>query len=107
MSKNYIKLGATLSVDVQRVSNGVPVNLTGYEVTSELRHTKFGIFPLDVEIVNAEEGRIRGVMEADATKKLIPGEYIWDIKYVDIDGVSEIFPKDNSLTLTFIKGATR
>lgn len=107
MSKNEIKIGATLSVDIQRVSNGNPIDLTNYEVTSELKHPKFGVFPLEVEITDAEEGRVRGVMEADRTKKMLPGEYIWDIKYVDPDGNTEIFPKNNSLTVTFIKGATR
>jgi len=105
--KNEIKLGATFSVDLQRVSSGVPVDLTGYEIESFLKHPKFGEYELDVVNVALLDGRIKLVLESDITSGMIPGTYIWDIRFTHpVSGEVEVFPKDNSVEITFVRGAT-
>lgn len=108
MSNKYpIKIGATFSVALQRVSGGNPVPLTGVEVTSFLKHPKFGKYELDVMIVDEAEGRVRLVLDADTTARMTPGDYLWDVTYTDPDGEVEVFPKDNKqVILQFIKGAS-
>lgn len=106
--KNPIKIGATLSVDIQRTSNGEPVDITDLTVESFIKHPKFGTYEMDVEIVNEELGQIKLVLSSDVTAELIPGDYIWDIAFTDDEGMVEVFPKDNEqVILTFIKGATK
>ena len=107
LCKNPIKIGATFTIDITRVSNDDPVDLTGVEVESFLKHPKFGNYEMDVEIVNAAQGQIKLSLDADTTESMLPGDYIWDIAFTNPDGTVEIFPKDNQVILTFVKGATK
>lgn len=104
--KNYIKIGATLSIDIERVEGEAPVSLSGSSIESYLRHPKYGTYELNLEEIDLDNGQIRLYMDADDTAIMAEGDYIWDIKFVDPDGNTEIFPKDNQVVLTFIKGAT-
>lgn len=108
MANKYpIKIGATLGIELQRVSGADPVPLTGVDVVSFVRHPKFGKYEMDVEIVDQDEGRIRLVLDADTTARMLPGDYLWDVAYTDPNGEVEVFPKDNEkIILTFDKGAS-
>lgn len=105
--KNPIKIGATFSIDITRVSNDEPVNLTGVDIESYLKHPKFGNYEMDVEITNAAQGQVKLSLDADTTASMLAGDYTWDIAFTDTNGEVEIFPKDNEVIITFIKGATK
>lgn len=106
--KNPIKIGATFSVNMQRMSNGTPVSLTGVSIESYVKHPKFGNYEMDVAVTNAAEGRVTLTLDADTTAGMLPGNYIWDVAFTDSDGTVEVFPKENDeVILTFIKGATK
>lgn len=110
-SKNQIKIGASLKIDLTRTTTNeagatVPVSLTGVEVTSALKHPKFGVFPFEVEVISAPLGQVRLVLEAAQTLRMLPGEYTWDIVFADNNDNVEIFPKDNKVIFEFIKGST-
>jgi hypothetical protein len=105
--KQPIKIGATLGINLQRTSNGVPFPITNTDVESFLKHPKFGRFEMDVTIVDAATGRVRLELDADATARLLPADYEWDVAFTDQDGKVEIFPKEEPLIFTFSKGATK
>ena len=99
--KNHIKVGATLTINLQRVSGSVPVSLENIEIESSIRHPKFGTYEMDVEIVDTDTGQVKLTLDSDTTSRITPGEYVWSISFTEPDGTVEIFPKDNSTTLTF------
>lgn len=105
--KNPIKIGATLSINIARHNGDEPVDLTGVQIESMLRHTRFGSYEMDVEIIDAPLGQIKLVLSGDDTANLPAGDYSWDIKFTDPNGDIEIFPKDGNVILSFVKGATR
>lgn len=104
--KNEIKIGATLLIEIQRVSNNVAVDITDTTIESFISHPKFGQYELDVEIVEPTEGKFRLILDADTTSGMLPGEYIWDMSFTDPDGNVEIFPKNENVILKFCRGAT-
>ena len=106
MEKHNIKIGATVKFDIRRVSNNTPVDLTGWEIESFLKHPKFGRIELEVTEVNLPDGHIRLTLDEDTSASLVPAEYVWDIKYTKPDGDVEIFPKDNTVIFNFIRGAS-
>lgn len=105
--KNPIKIGATFSIDIQRISSGEPIDITGMEIESTLKHPKFGEYEMEIEMVDPVEGQFRLVLDADTTADILPGDYLWDLSFTDSSGNVEIFPKDNDVVITFIKGATK
>lgn len=105
--KNDIKIGATLSIDITRVSGTQPVPLVNTQIASQLRHNKFGVYDMDVIMVNSPNGEFTLLLSADDTANMPAGDYQWDVMFTDADGTVEIFPKNGNVILTFVKGATR
>ena len=106
MEKHDVKIGATVTFNIRRMSNGEPLDLTGWDIISFLRHPKFGKVELTVSDLVPSEGSLNLILDETVSSTMVPAEYIWDIKYIKPDGDVEIFPRDNSVIFNFIKGAS-
>jgi hypothetical protein len=69
--------------------NGLPVNLTGYTVESQLRkwYTSNNAVNFDSSVQDANNGIIELTLTANATANLVYGRYVYDVVTIDHSGI--------------------
>ena len=88
-----IQRGATLRRVVRFLRDGVPVDLTGYSASCQVRETPDGGRLVAVVncAVSPQEGRVELGLDADATAGMESGSYVWDLRLTAGDGFTGFY----------------
>jgi len=83
ISNLYIDAGSSFSAIISvKGSDGLPLNLTGYTVASQMRKSYGSLtaYAFTATIYDAASGKVRIVMPATTSSGIKPGRYLYDIE---------------------------
>jgi len=88
----YIDQGSDYSALVTVVnSSGVPVNLTGYQVESQIRkfHGSSAAYCFNATIADAEAGKVRLRLSSDESQAMDAGRWLYDVRIISTSGLKK------------------
>ena len=89
----YAQRGATFRKVVRLKQNGEPKDLTDWTGKCQVRpEPESEVLTCEMELVIVpEEGRVVLTIEPEVTAAIAPGNYAWDLRLTDAEGVARYY----------------